>query len=102
MGNRNASAQAEAIAAPRVKALEEFEYVLDVMRSLRELHRRSLVLLDKAEAAEDLGMALRAVRELRGNLELLGRLDGSLDGPATAASEPQQIVVVLSKKRKSD
>jgi len=53
---------------------------------MRDLHRRTLALLDKAEASNDLHVALRAVREARDNLELLGRLDGSLDGPVAPAS----------------
>ena len=92
------SVQAEAAAASRVEALQEYESVLDVMRSMRELHRRTMALLDKAEAAGDLPSALRAVREARGNLELLGRLDGSLDGPAAAQSGPISISVVYVDK----
>lgn len=92
------SIQAEAAAVPRVKALEAYEATLDVMRAMRELHQRTLALLDKAEASDDLHVALRAVREARGNLELLGRLDGSLDGPVTASSGPVNIVVTYVDK----
>jgi hypothetical protein len=43
---------------------------------------RKLTLLEKAETSGDLHVTLRAVREARGNLELLGRLDGlDLWGP---------------------
>jgi hypothetical protein len=61
--------------------MEAHQETLDVMRAMRELHQRTLALLQKAEDSGDLHVALRAVREARGNLELLGRLDGSLDGP---------------------
>jgi hypothetical protein len=93
-----ASLQAEAAAAPRVQALETFEAHLDVMRAMRELHQRTLALLDKAEASNDLHVALRAVREARGNLELLGRLDGSLDAPIAPTAGPVNIVVTYVDK----
>lgn len=57
-----------------------------ILQQMAELHQRTLALLDKAEASNDLNVALRAVREARGNLELLGRLDGSLDGPVAPTS----------------
>jgi hypothetical protein len=78
--------EAEAAAPARLQAIENHEVHLDVMRAMRDLHRRTLALLDKAEASNDLHIALRAVREARGNLELLGRLDGSLDGPVAPTS----------------
>ena len=72
---------AETPAPKRIKAMEAHQETFDVMRSMRELHQRTLALLEKAEAAGDLPSALRAIREARSNCELLGRLDGSLDGP---------------------
>ncbi len=75
------SIEAEAVAAPRVRALEAYEATVDVMWAMRDLHERTLALLERAEGFCDLTTALRAVREARGNLELLGRLDGSLGGP---------------------
>jgi hypothetical protein len=38
-------------------------------------------------------VALRAVREARGNLELLGRLDGWLDGPVAPPSGPVNVTI---------
>lgn len=40
----------------------------------RDLQERALTTLVKAEEAEDLDVALRAIREARGNLELLAKL----------------------------
>jgi transposase len=64
-----------------------------ILQQMAELHQRTLALLDKAEASNDLHVALRAVREARGNLELLGRLDGSLDGPVGPTSGDVNITV---------
>ena len=57
--------------------------VQSALTAMRDLHARTLALLTKAEASNDVHVALPAVREARGNLELLGRLNGSLDGPGT-------------------
>jgi DNA polymerase/3'-5' exonuclease PolX len=43
------------------------------------LQGRALTILDKAETAGDLRTALGAIREARGNLELLAKLLGELD-----------------------
>ena len=40
----------------------------------RDLQERALTTLVKAEEAEDLDVALRAIREARGNLEILAKL----------------------------
>jgi hypothetical protein len=84
---------AETAAPARIQRMENHQAHLDVMRAMRDLHARTLALLDKAESSGDLSTALRAVREARGNLELLGRLDGSLDGPVATTSGPVQITV---------
>lgn len=46
---------------------------------LEELHSRSLAILDAAEAGGQASLALNAVRELRGLVELLAKLTGELD-----------------------
>jgi hypothetical protein len=46
---------------------------------VRDLQRRALEILDKAEEAGELRTALGAIREARGNLELLAKLLGELD-----------------------
>lgn len=43
------------------------------------MHRRALSILGKAEEAGELRTALSAIREARGNLELLAKLLGELD-----------------------
>lgn len=51
----------------------------DLLAQLRGLQERTLALLDKAEQAGKLGTAVMAVKEARGNLELLAKLLGDLD-----------------------
>ena len=53
-----------------------------LLEQVRTLHSRALVILDQAERAGDLRTALGGIREARGCLELLGRLEGELE-PAT-------------------
>ena len=48
----------------------------------RDLQEQALATLVKAEETEELNVALRAIREARGNLELLAKLLDELDeGP---------------------
>ena len=50
----------------------------DLLNQVRELQRRTLAILERAEEEGDHRVALRAIREARGCLELLGRLAGEL------------------------
>jgi hypothetical protein len=50
-----------------------------LLGQVRDLQRRALDILDKAEEAGELRTALSAIREARGNLELLAKLLGELD-----------------------
>lgn len=50
---------------------------------VKSLQRRTESILDKAEHANDLRTALAAIRELRGTLELLARLQGELQEATT-------------------
>jgi len=51
----------------------------NLLADVRELQARALAILDVAERAGELRTALAAIREARGNLELLGRLAGELN-----------------------
>ena len=54
----------------------------DLLRQVQDLQTRALTILRKAESGGDLRAALGAIREARGNLELLARLLGELkEGP---------------------
>lgn len=79
-----------------------------ILRQMRELHQRSMNILARAEQSGQLETALRAVREARGNLELLAKLDGTLapqspGGPVsisvTYVDRPQ---VVVPNQRSQD
>jgi hypothetical protein len=74
-------AQAAAIAQP-------------VLLQLRDLHRRTLRILQAAEAADDGQLALNAVAQARKNLELEARLTGELTPNAGSDGTTLQVAVV--------
>jgi hypothetical protein len=51
----------------------------NLLHQVGDLRRRALAILDKAEEAGELRTALSAIKEARGNLELLAKLLGELD-----------------------
>ena len=61
-----------------VKAAEVVE-ADNLLHQVGDLQRRALAILDKAEETGELRTALSAIREARGNLELLAKLLGKLD-----------------------
>jgi hypothetical protein len=54
-----------------------------LLEQVRSLQARALSILDRADEAGDLRTALSAVREARGNLELLAKLLGELQQEGT-------------------
>jgi hypothetical protein len=71
------------------KEAEQVAQADDLLAQVRDLQRRTLSILDGAEKSGDRRTALAAIREARGNLELLGRLAGDLQ-------EGQIVNVVVS------
>jgi hypothetical protein len=67
---------AKLVMAEKAAEVAEADNLLD---QVGDLQRRALAILDKAEAAGELKTALSAIREARGNLELLAKLLGELD-----------------------
>jgi hypothetical protein len=67
----------------RAHEAEEVANADDLLAQVRDLQARALTILDKAEEAGELITALRAIREARGNLELLGKLAGELQDGTT-------------------
>ncbi len=61
------------------QAAEEVAQADSLLDQVRELQASALGILDKAEKAGELRTALGAIREARGNLELLAKLLGELD-----------------------
>ena len=55
----------------------------DLLRQVRDLQRRAVAILERAEEDGDHRVALGAIREARGCLELLGRLAGELQDRQT-------------------
>ena len=55
----------------------------DLLSQVRDLQARALAILEQAEQAGDLRTALGAIREARGNLELLAKMIGELQAPPT-------------------
>lgn len=71
------------VALVRAKEAEDATHADDLLAQVRGLQSRALAILDTAEAAGELRVALAAIREARGNLELLARLLGELQEGAT-------------------
>ena len=61
------------------KEARETEFGENLIQQARDLRARSLAILEKAEAAGQLETALKAIREVRSILELLGKLEGQIE-----------------------
>ncbi len=61
------------------EAATEVAQADNLLDQVRDLQRRALDILDRAEQTGELRTALSAIREARGNLELLAKLLGELD-----------------------
>lgn len=66
------------VALVKATAAAEVAQADDLLAQVRDLQRRSLDILAQAENAGDLRVALAAIGQARGNLELLARLLGEL------------------------
>jgi hypothetical protein len=67
---------AKLVMAEKAAEVAQADNLLD---QVGDLQRRALAILDMAEKAGELRTALSAIREARGNLELLAKLLGDLD-----------------------
>jgi hypothetical protein len=61
------------------QAAEEVAQADDLLGQLKDLQARTLAILEAAESTNQHRTALSAIREARGNLELLAKLLGELD-----------------------
>jgi len=59
------------------------EQAAGIRDSVGDLNDRTLKLLKKAESAEDLRGCLMAIKEIRANFDLIGRLSGELNQGTT-------------------
>ena len=73
---------------------EQAESVLELGKRLRT---EALEILDRAKAAGQLETALKAIREVRGILELLAKLEGAIDD--RGSNRPQRVEVVYIEKQ---
>ena len=73
--------KANHLPATLVKAqqAQEVAHADDLLKEVKSLQARALTILSMAEGVGDLRTALGAIREARGNLELLAKLVGQLD-----------------------
>ena len=73
MRHRNEHLPYSAIEAKEAEAkeAEEDDPGDDLLDQVRDLQERALATLEEAEEAEELNAALRAIREVKGNLELM-------------------------------
>jgi hypothetical protein len=71
---------AKLVMAEKAKEVAQADGLLE---QVRDLQGRALAILDQAEMSGDLRTALGAIREARGNLELLAKLLGELDDRPT-------------------
>ena len=67
----------------KAKDAHEAAHADGLLVQVKDLQTRALSILDQAEAAGDLRTALSAIREARGNLELLAKLLGELQQEGT-------------------
>lgn len=67
----------------KAKEAEEVADADNLLEQVKSLQTRAISILDRADVAGDLRTALSAIREARGNLELLAKLLGELQQEGT-------------------
>src|SRR5918998_5973922 len=68
------------VSAIMAQEAEEASYSNDLLAEIRDLQQRAQATLERAQEAEELSVALQAIREARDSLELLAELLDELDG----------------------
>jgi hypothetical protein len=66
-----------------------------LLRQVKGLYGKAIELLNKAEEAGEIGTALRGIREARGNIELLAKMQGQLDERPVANIYIGEVVVEM-------
>ena len=79
MRHRNEHLPFSAIEAKEAEEAEEDAPAEDLLDQVRDLQESALATLEEAEEAEELNAALRAIREAKGNLELMTKPLNELD-----------------------
>jgi len=78
----------------KAKEARQISSADDLLRQVQALHAKAMAILNTAEKSGDLRTALAAVREARGNLELLARLLGELRETGPSIDARQQTIYV--------
>jgi hypothetical protein len=68
------------VSAIMAQEAEEVTYSNDLLDEMHDLQQRTQATLERALEDEELSVALQAIREARGNMELLAELLDELDG----------------------
>ena len=79
MRHRNEHLPFSAIEAKEAEEAEEDAPAEDLLDQVRDLQESALATLEETEEAEELNAALRAIREAKGNLELMTKPLNELD-----------------------
>ena len=79
MRHRNEHLPFSAIEAEEAEEAEEDAPAEDLLDQVRDLQESALAILEEAEETEELNAALRAIREAKGNLELMTKPLNELD-----------------------
>jgi hypothetical protein len=79
MRHRNEHLPFSAIEAEEAEEAEEDAPAEELLDQVRDLQESALATLEEAEEAEELNAALRAIREAKGNLELMTKPLNELD-----------------------
>ena len=79
MRHRNEHLPFSAIEAEEAEVAEEDAPAEELLDQVRDLQESALATLEEAEEAEELNAALRAIREAKGNLELMTKPLNELD-----------------------
>ena len=74
----------------KAKEVQEVVHANSLLGQVRDLQMRALNILDVAERSGDLRTALGAIREARGNLELLVKLAGELQ-----VQQKQEVIITV-------
>ena len=70
----------------------------DLFNHVRDLNRRTLLILEQAEISGDLRIALAAIREARGNSELLCKMLVSAEASRKVESRSDTIASILQRR----
>lgn len=87
------------VALSKAREASTVDYGDDLFRHVKDLNRRTLAILEQAEVSGDPRTALAAIRECRGNAELLAKMIVAMEASRQAVSIPESITNILLQGR---